>query len=861
MITIDGRPVPAQGTVLDACRAAGVPVPTLCHDPRLSPGGHCRACLVQMDGAWVAACHTPARDGATVRTDLPELREYRRDLGELMLAESAPAGLAREHVARWGADGARYAHRPRPAVRDHTHAHVRLDLDRCILCRRCVRACEEIQGAFALAVEGRGAATRLAWGGGAFADGTCVACGACLTVCPSEALTSHDTAPHFRDVRVTRTTCGECSVGCAIVVHVTDGPDERVSHVEAAGLDAPNRGHLCARGRFAHHAIEPGERLTQPLVRRNGALEPASWDEAIVAACEGLHSPRGAGAIGSARATGEELYLLQKFARGVLGTNDVDTGSRLSHAPSDVAFREAFGAAAATASFDDLERADVLMVTGADPDAAHPVLAARLRQAALAGATLIVVDPRRTPLAELADVHLAVRPGANVPLLNALACTLLEEDLVDHAFLESHVAGLDVYAPFVRRHTPERWQDVTGVPAATLRRAARLLGRAQRPWFAHGLGVTEHRQGTDTVRLLANLALLTGAVGREGTGVLPLRPEANAQGALDAGAEPGRLPGGARVDDAAARARVLEVWGRPVPEREGRPLDAMLAAARAGELGALLVLGEDVLRSAPDARCAREALESLGGLVVMDSVLTPTATWAHVVLPIADAFERDGTLTSAERRVQRVRRALDPPGDARDGVRVLLDLFAACRWPQSLETPADVLADWARTWPEGAGLSHARLDRGGLAWPVPDAAHEGSPRLAAPAARARLACVDFERSPEMRGTLALLLGQRFEHAAGRAGSADRDGGEWLELHAEDAAERGVDEGDRVRVRSEHGEALVRARLSPRLRRGTAYLSFRDSGRAAGALAGSGRDRETGCPEYKLVAIEIEHADG
>ncbi len=573
MITIDGRSVPAGGTVLDACRAAGSPVPTLCHDPRLSAGGHCRACLVQMDGEWVAACHTPARDGATVRTDTPELRAYRRDLGELMLAETAPAGMAREQIARWGAEGARYPRRPREAVRDHTHAHVRLDLDRCILCRRCVRACEEIQGRFALAVEGRGAASRLAWGGGAFADGACVACGACLTACPSEALTSHDTAPHFRDVRVTRTTCAECAVGCQVDVHVTDGPDERVAHVEGAALDAPNRGHLCARGRFAHHATSPAERLTQPLVRRNGALEPASWDEAIVAASEGLRAAKGAAAVASARATGEELYLLQKFARGVLGTNDVDTGSRASHAPSDVALREAFGHAAATTSFDDLEHADALVVTGADPDGAHPVLAARLRQAALAGAALIVIDPRRTPLAELADVHLALRPGANVPLLNSLACALIEEDLVDHAFLEAHAAGWETFAPFVRLHTPERWQDTTGVPAAQVRRAARLLGRAKRPWFAHGLGVTEHRQGTDAVRLIANLACLTGAVGRAGTGVLPLRLECNAQGALDAGCEPGRLPGGHAVSDAVARSHLAALWGRPLPEAAGRALE------------------------------------------------------------------------------------------------------------------------------------------------------------------------------------------------------------------------------------------------------------------------------------------------
>ena len=864
MMRIDGREVPARGSLLEACRSAGIELAAFCHDETLAPAGHCRACVVEVDGHPHAACVTPSRDGADVRTRTPRLRAYRRDLGELMRAESQPGGLVGRTLAEWGVDGTRYRRSSAPRARDASHPYLRLDLEACILCRRCLRACEEVQGQFVYAIEGRGAAARVAWGGTPFAETECVGCGACAASCPTGAISDADRLAAPVMTATVRTTCGYCGVGCQLDVHAARGQIVRIEGAPAA----VNRGHLCGKGRYAPaHARHP-ERLVAPLVRRDGRLVETSWDEAIATVTRELARRRGAVAgLSSSRCTNEENYLFQKWMRAGLGTHDVDCCARVCHAPSAAGMRAAFGTSAATNSLEDIERADALLVVGANVTVGHPVTGARIKQAALRGARLVVVDPRRTELAAMADLHLQLRPGTNVPLLNALACALVEEGLVDRAFIAARTEDWAAYEPFVRGETPERLEAVTGVPAARVREAARLYGRAARPMMLHGLGVTEHLQGSEAVMLLCNLALLAGAIGRPGTGVNPLRGQNNVQGAADMGCQPDFLTGYVAVDDAAGRARFEAAWGRPLPAAPGRILPEMYEAARAGEVRAMVVFGEDVVQTDPDAALVRESLGALEFLVVQELFLSETARLAHVVLPGASAFEKDGTFTNGERRIQRVRRVLPPVGGSRADWEILCALMEAGGLPQRLSHPGEVWDEIARVAPMFAGVRDGRLEGDGLQWPVPGLDHPGTAILHAhefPRGRGRLTRVAYVPSPELGGTLTLTTGRVLEHyntgtMTRRSDNLKLVGADALEIHPADAAARGVADGDWVTLTSAHGEARARARVTTRVAPGVVFLSFHFPETGTNALTGEVRDRLSGCPEYKVTAVEVRRS--
>ncbi len=858
---VDGAPIAAQGSVLDACRNAKANVPTHCKDERLQAGGHCRGCIVEIDGRYVAACTTPARAGMHVLTETPRLLAYREHLGTLVEQEKeerAARSVARASVVNRSTD--------------ESHPYLRIDLDKCTLCRLCVRACADLQGQFVFAVKGRGAESELTWGGGAFSETDCVSCGACASACPTGAISDIDRARLKGDRalgRTVRTTCSYCGVGCQLDAHVSATGDDVVQIDGAAS--SVNHGHLCVKGRYAHGFTRHKDRLRSPLLRKGGVLTEVGWDEALDYAAREIGRLRGSMAgLSSSRCTNEENYLVQKWMRAGLGTNHVDCCARVCHAPSAAGLRRAFGTGAATNSLADIERSDLLFVAGSNATESHPITGARVKQAVLRGAKLVVVDPRRTELASIADVHLMLRPGTNVPLLNSLAAVLVLEDLVDHEFIEARTEGFAAYAAFVRAFTPEATEAVTGVAAADVRLAARMLATARAPMQLHGLGMTEHVQGSESVMLLCNLALLCGAVGSLGVGVNPLRGQNNVQGAADMGCQPDLLPGYAPVTDTGARARFETAWGRPMPAEAGLTLPRMYEAIDTGVVRGMYLLGEDVVATDPDASVVARRLGALELLIVQELFLSETAKLAHLVLPGASFLEKDGTFTNGERRIQRVRKAIDPPGGARADWEILCDLMTRTGMPQSFASPAAIWDELRTVVPAFRGASYARLEGDGLQWPVPSEDHDGTPTLHVDQfvrGRAAFSEVAFRPSPALASTrpLQLITGRVLAHY--NSGSMTRRSAnvalaphDALEMHPKDALARGIRDGDRVVVLSDYGEAHVKAFLTDSVREGTLFLSFHFPESGTNRVTSDLVDGIADTPEYKLTAVDVRLVD-
>jgi len=894
--SIDGRSVtPAPGeSILAAARRVGIEIPTLCHRDGLSEAAGCRICLVEIEGdaRLRAACHAALEPGRTVRTDTPRLRALRAELLALERASHpadvlGPPGERNELtrlLARCApAPDAPAPAAPRPFVADASHPLLRFDGARCILCRRCVRACDEIQGQGVYAIVDRGGEARLAIGAAdRFDSSDCTACGACVDDCPTGALFDVDRErPLPADATTVRTTCGYCGVGCQLEVTraVQDGRP-RVLQIAGAREADVNRGHLCAKGRFAHGWQAAPDRLTTPLVRRDGALVPTSWDAALAHVArrlDAIHRQHGADALGclaSSRSTNEASYLLQKLFRVRFGTNHVDCCARVCHAPTALAFALQTGVSAATASFDDVERARMVTLVGANPTEAHPVFGARLRQAVLRGAQLLVIDPRRTELCALAALHLAPRPGTNVALFHALAKQLLAAGAVDAAYVAERTEGFEAFAQELARHDAATLAAHCGVAETEIAAAAALLAGAAPPLFVHGLGLTEQTQGTEAVLALGHLALLLGAIGRPGAGMLPLRGQNNVQGAADMGCAPDRLPGYAALDDGEAGARMLRAWGAPPLPEPGLTLPEMLEAAEGGRLRALWIQGEDPMQSDPDEAHVARALEALDFLVVQELFLTETARRAEVVLPAAGFLEQDGTFTNAERRVQRVRPAVAAPGEARADWRVVADAARALGLDWRYAGPADVFDEIARVAPaQFGGLSHRRLDAAGadgIQWPCPAPDHPGTPMLHTERfarGRGRFFVIPFTPGPEhaVEGyPYALITGRVLHHY--NVGTMTRRTPQHalapedrLEIHPADAAREGIADGGVVSLESRWGATRVRARVTGRVREGALFLSFHHPETHANRVTGRHRDPRANCPDYKETAVRIRPA--
>lgn len=881
-VAIDGRTVdvPEGATALEALRIAGLDVPTACHDSRLKPAGSCRLCLIRVKGfpRPVTACALRVEDGMALEVEAQDLLDTRRD--ELrMLARHYPwdyaAAFPEKLLHRWLA---KYDIHPTGASShssgqvDASNPYFRFDPAACIKCFKCVRICAEVQGSFVWNIFDRGAETHvLPDSGTTFDESSCKSCGACVDACPSAALVDK-TRIEARPDRWTRTTCPYCGVGCELSVGTKDDRIVQVLPVQ----DAPvNKGHLCVKGRYAHQFVHASDRLRTPLLRRNRRLEPVSWDEALRFVADKLtqilaeHGPDAVAMLGSSRAPNEDNYIAQKFARVALGTNNVDCCARVCHGPTAAAMKATLGTGAATNSYNDVERAAAILVIGCNPTENHPVIGDRILQAKLKGAKLIVVDPRRTESARFADVHVALKPGTNVPLLNAMAHVVFEEGLADEAFLADRAAEVEEFRAFVREWTLERAGEICGVEPETIRAAARLYATSKPALCTHGLGMTEQVQGTDGVMALVNLALITGNIGKPGGGINPLRGQNNVQGSAHMGCEPSNLTGYVSIPE--NRERFEAVWKAPVPASEGMNLMRMLDAATAGRLKAMWAIGYDVFLSNPNAAETRKAFEAMDLVIVQDLFVNETAReFAHVVFPACSSFERDGTFMNAERRVQRVRAAIAPIGDAKPDWEIVCEVAKAMGRSEGFNFgSAEAIWEEIRLlWKPGAGMSYARLEAEGLQWPCPSEDHPGTTILHGLSfphgPRATLRRIEYVPSPEIVSDefpFLLNTGRTlFQFNAGtmtdRTLNHKLRPTDTLDIHPADAGAYGIVEGAPVRVRSRYGEAVLPARLDKGVRRGELFATFHSPKIFLNLVTGPARDKTSDTPAYKVTAVSI-----
>ncbi|MFV0476708.1 MAG: formate dehydrogenase subunit alpha [Parahaliea sp.] len=897
-LTIDGQTITvAAGTsVMRAAAETGIQIPRLCASDNLEAFGSCRLCLVEIEGrkGQPASCTTPVENDMVVHTENSKLNKLRRNVMELYISDhpldclTCPAngdcelqdmaGVVGLRNVRYDTDGASHL----DDESDLSNPYFTYDPSKCIVCNRCVRACDNVQGTYALTVEARGFDSRIIAGqNDGFLASDCVSCGACVQTCPTSALIENTVIEQGQADHAVITTCAYCGVGCGFKAEMKG---EEVVRMTPWKDGKANRGHSCVKGRFAWGYTTHADRLTRPMIRKKitDPWREVSWDEAINYAASELqriqaqYGTNSVGGITSSRCTNEETYLVQKLIRAALGNNNVDTCGRVCHSPTGYGLKTTIGEAAGTQTFDSVMHVDVAVVLGANPSAAHPVFASRLKRRLRQGARLIVIDPRQTELVEAphvkADYHLPVRPGTNVAVLNAIAHVIVTDDLVDHDFVRTRCEGqaFNEWLQFIARpeHSPEATENITGVPSADLRGAARLYATGGNAAIYYGLGVTEHSQGSTAIMCIANLTMATGNIGREGVGINPLRGQNNVQGSCDMGSFPHEFPGYRHVSDDNVRNLFEGAWGVPLHAEPGLRLPNMFDAAHSGSFKGLYCQGEDVAQSDPNTRHVAAALEAMECVIVQDMFLNETAKYAHVFLPGSSFLEKDGTFTNAERRISRVRQIIAPKAGMADW-EVTCALSNALGYPMNYVHPGEILDEIARLTPAFSGVSFERIAAlgGSIQWPCNDEAPEGTPIMHVGEfvrGKGRFMITQYvptdERSTR-RFPLLMTTGRILsQYNAGvqtrRTANTAWHSEDILEIHPHDAEDRGIIEGDQVSIQSRAGETVLRATVTDRIQPGVVYTTFHFPECGSNVLTTDNTDWATDCPEYKVTAVQV-----
>jgi formate dehydrogenase major subunit len=931
-LTIDGRglEVPEGTTIWQAAKDAGIEIPVLCHDERYDPVGVCRVCAVDVGGrVYAAACVRPCEDGMEVKTATPELERNRATLTQLLLSdqpavEDDPKETTTADnellvlVRRYGVHQENGLPRGSGRGIDDSNPVIHVDHDACILCDRCVRACDDIQGNDVIGRSGKGYTTRIAFDlNDPMGESSCVTCGECVAACPTGALTNKP----IRDVpirprtelRQVESVCPYCGVGCALTYHVDD---ERGAIAFAEGREQPgSHGRLCVKGRYGWDYAASPQRLTVPLIRREDSypkgplsgdvrgegrgrrgkpgglvdydevlphFREASWEEALELAAgrlKAIHSEHGPGAIagfGSAKCSNEEAYLFQKLIRAGFGTNNVDHCTRLCHASSVAALFEGVGSGAVSTTYGDIVNADVAILAGTNTTANHPVASSFFKQARRRGTTLIVVDPRRERIADHADLYCQLKPGTDVAFYNGVLHEIIARDLVDHDFVAQRATNYEALAETVKEYPPERAAQICGVPADDIREVARLWGEAGAAVVYWGMGISQHTTGTDNARCLIALCTITGNVGRQGTGLHPLRGQNNVQGASDAGLIPMFYPDYQSVDSEGAWVRFEEAWGRELDHARGLTVTEIIGSALHGGVRGMYMMGENPFLSDPNINKVRKALAALDFLVVQDIFLTETAEFADVVLPATSYLEKEGTYTNTDRRVQIGRKVLDPPGEAREDWRIVCDIANRIGLPMDYESPSEVFDEMVALTSNYAGLTYDNLGPVGKLYPNPDPLHSDGTivlfdeRFGTDDGKAHLVPAEWlpaKELPDAEFPFILNTGRLLEHW--HTGSMTRRSYALDAIQPEanvflnpgDAAEMGVAEGDFVRVTSRRGSIELRAKLSHRDTPGTCFIPFHFREAAANLLTIDEIDPVGKIPEFKFCAVHVEPAKG
>jgi formate dehydrogenase major subunit len=891
--------VPAGTSVMRAATSIDRRIPKLCATDTLEAFGSCRLCLVEIEGrrGYPASCTTLVESGMKVRTQSDKLAKLRRGTMELYISDhpldclTCPAngncelqemaGVVGLREVRYAEDGANHLH----VEKDESNPYFTFDPSKCIVCSRCVRACEETQGTFALTVLGRGFDSKISPGDKDFLSSECVSCGACVQACPTATLMEKSVIDKGQPDHSVVTTCAYCGVGCSFraemkgteVMRMVPNKDGRANH-----------GHSCVKGRFAWGYATHPDRIKKPMIRKT-ITEPwreVSWEEAIAYAAsefrriQAKYGRDAVGGITSSRCSNEETYLVQKLVRAAFGNNNVDTCARVCHSPTGYGLKTTLGESAGTQNFDSVQKADVIVVIGANPTEAHPVFASQMKRRLREGAKLIVIDPRSIDLVRMphvaASYHLKLLPGTNVAVINALAHVVITEGLQNEEFVKRRCepAEYEKWKAFVceERNSPEAMESITGVSAADIRAAARLYATGGNAAIYYGLGVTEHSQGSTMVMGIANLAMVTGNLGRPGVGVNPLRGQNNVQGSCDMGSFPHELPGYRHVSDPVVRASFEADWGVRLEPEPGLRIPNMFDAALDGSFMGLYVQGEDIAQSDPDTKHVTAALEAMECIVVQDLFVNETAKFAHVFLPGSSFLEKDGTFTNAERRISRVRKVMPPLAGLSDW-EVTVALAGALGYPMKYDHPSQIMDEIARLTPTFRGVSYEKIDRlGSVQWPCNDKAPEGTPVMHEEEfvrGKGRFvvtAYVPTDERTSRKYPLLLTTGRILTQYNVGAQTRRTANVVWhhqdlLEIHPHDAEQRGIRDGDWASVKSRAGETALRAFVTDRVQPGVVYTTFHHPESGANVVTTENTDWATNCPEYKVTAVQVMPAAG